>query len=189
MINWQFDKKFIKNTMNKGFVLLKNPIMSLDKRKTIKNEINIFSNFYKDDFNFYDFSSTKKIFYSIDEIKKYTLKEMEDIYKTLGRDTIVFLLKLNKDFEFASYLVLPSTPELTIEEQAKETLEMYKLYSENFYKEAKKIMLNPEPQIHIRNELDSVSWCFDSNILKLPLLIIDPCESSSVLVRELQKAI
>lgn len=189
MDNWCFNKKFIKNTIDKGMTLLKNPIIPLSKRRSVNNEIYIFNEFLNDNFDKIQASSSIHVFKTIEQLKRDTLKIMEKQYNILGRELIILLIRLNETFEFSAYNVLPSGPNLTIEEQSEETLEMYKCYSETFYSKAKKIILNPTPQIHVNYDLDSTSWGFYSQILDMPLLVIDPSESSSVLTRELQKGL
>lgn len=189
MDNWYFNEKFIKNTIDKGMVLLKNPIIPLNQRRSIKNDIYIFKEFLSSNFDKVQQSSSNTLFNSVEQLKRVVLKTMEKQYKILGREMISFLITLNETFEIDVYNVLQSGPDLTIEEQAQETLEMYKQYSERLYIEARKIIFNKTPQIHVNYDLDFNSWGFYSCILKEYLLIIDPSESSSVLTRELQKAI
>lgn len=189
MDNWHFDEKFIKNTIDKGKTVLKNPITPLKKRRTINNEIYIFNEFLNGNFDKLETRETDFTFNSVEQLKRVILKNMEKQYKTLGREMIILLLTLNEDLEFSKYNVLQSGPDLTIEEQVEETLEMYQHYSEKFYNNAKRIILNRTPQIHVNYDLDFNSWGFYSSILKMPLLVIDPSESSSILTRELQKMI
>ena len=138
MDNWCFNKKFIKNTIDKGMALLKNPIIPLSKRRSVNNEIYIFNEFLNDNFDKIQASSSIHGFKTIEQLKRDTLKIMEKQYNILGRELIVLLIRLNETFEFSAYNVLPSGPNLTLEEQSEETLEMYKCYSETFYSKAKK---------------------------------------------------
>ena len=185
--NWNFDQQFIKDVIAKGYVLLEDPKISKSKKKNIRIDIKKFQAFLRGDFEISE--RTQTLPRNIETLKKEMLKKMQEQYKTLGEELILWTMDLCYLEIFKSKKNAKKT-NLSIESQAELTLENYAQNAPTFKKIASSII---SPTIirqiqEVPNLMDS-SYCYWDEITELPFIIINPKQAPWALNHETEHAI
>lgn len=187
MSKWNFNLDYLEETIKMGNKMLLDKKLSNKMRKKVIMDINVFKNFISGK---YEVPSEKAIYddnYSFIKLKKFFLKDAKEHYEFLGEELINFIINLKKEdiFNFDNFDFQNVLP---VEKQMELTLENYKKISNDFYKCANELMIDDKvSQIQITHDADS--YCYYSDIVKLPFLIINPSECNNILNHEVQHAI
>lgn len=188
MSKWMFDQKFLSDVIDKGYVLLDNPHISKAKKKNIRTDIATFKRFLSEDYENKSEQITKPP-KDIERLKQYVLKRMQEQYKNIGEETILWTMDLYfedvfKDIERGRKTIL------TLDEQAELTLENYSNNSRRLLPTAKSILSDEIiKQIQYAPNLKSSSYCYFDEITDLPYLIVNSNQSPWVLNHETEHAI
>ena len=185
--NWNFDQQFIKDVIAKGYVLLEDPKISTYKKKNIRIDIKKFQAFLRGDFEISE--RTQTLPRNIETLKKEMLKKMQEQYKTLGEELILWTMDLCYLEIFKSKKNAKKT-NLSIESQAELTLENYAQNAPGYRQTAEQI-LSPTiiRQVQEVPDLEDTSYCYYDEITELPFLIVNPKQAPWALNHETQHAV
>lgn len=181
---YKFDPNYIKMLLRKSEKKLSRTICPVE-RKNLQEEIELFRNFLQGNYEGIEIS-TPPIPKNLTKAKKQILSRLREVYKTLGEDTINWLLKLEKEKLFQGYNSTNQT-KLDLPSQVLLTEDNYKRISPILYKQIKKL-LRPEQAKIQETTLESSSYCHHVLVTDEPLLIINPSESPSILNHEVEHA-
>lgn len=186
MINvGHFDRKFLKETREKGIRLLKEEVLPSSVFKAIKEDVEMYTRFLIGDFNLV--KEPILGFSDIDTLKTYLLLTMAEHYKLFGPDVLKWVINLNDEQIFESNEFPSRLCDISTYEQAENTLQLYRKYNKKFYEQAMEIYSYKSVcQVQEDYGLTSSSWCCFCSISGLPLLIINPMEDPTVLCHETQ---
>jgi len=187
MKKWQFDKQFLERNINEGIILLNDNELDKLERIIIKNDLKTLKQYLTGDFESYNTSI--KNFKSLEKLKKYVLIKAQNIYITLGKELIDWIIDLNNENPFYDIQDTKKT-KISISKQVELTLKNYENNSKYLLNYAKQILSSqPTSQIQIIKDLEVGSYCHYSDIAKIPLILIDTTESPNTLNHETQHAI
>jgi len=184
MSEWNFNKKDLEKYIKQGEEILKQNLTKL-KREEVIYEIELLEDFIQEHYDYEESESENISFY---RAKTNYLNNMKKIYKELGKETIKWLIALDKEKIFP--LINSPHLKLDIEEQKEYTLKNYEKNSKNSLFVAKQI-LSPYPtnQIQVCKNLEDSSFSRYISIADLPLIVINPNEGAAILNHELEHAI
>lgn len=184
---WSFDQQFIKDVIDKGYVLLEDPKLTKSKKKNIRIDINKFQNFLRGEFEITP--STQNLPHNIEQLKRVILKKMQDQYKTLGPELILWTMDLCYQEIFKQQGRKTKT-KLSIDDQAELTLENYRTNAKDFSQTAEQI-LSPSiiRQVQEVPDLEDTSYCYFDEITELPFLIVNPKQAPWALNHETEHAV
>ena len=183
---WEFDRDFLKKYIKMWDESIKTANLSDSEKALLKDEKSMFNRFLKGEYSISDGYIGR--YKSIDNLRRYVLSKMKYEYEMLGPELIDYIQSLYSSDIFCS--VGSPRPDVPIEIQEEYTLKTYEKNCKLFYKYAKQILsLKPTSMVQCTSYLEGSSWCFFSDLLDLPFLVIDPRETSNVLNHETQHGI
>lgn len=184
---WSFDQQFIKDVIDKGYVLLEDPKLTKSKKKNIRIDINKFQSFLRGDYEITP--SDQRLPHNVEQLKRVMLKKMQEQYKTLGEDLILWTMDLCYNEIFTSPRKSRKT-RLSIDDQADLTLENYATNAPGYRQTAEQI-LSPAiiRQVQEVPDLEDTSYCYYDEITELPFLIVNPKQAPWALNHETQHAV
>lgn len=184
MGKWQFNKDFLQETIDTGKRFLLDESLSRKERLEITSDIRRFQRFIDDDFEIIK----RKRRLSFENAKKNILKSMKKYYKVFGKDLRNWFIELAQSQIFSydqdTPIMILSTDEMVIE-----TLANYQTNAPIFYSCAKEILFNKKLNLIQEAIIDSSSYCFYSDILRLPFIVIDQLDEAYVLNHEIEHGI
>lgn len=189
MINvGHFDRKFLKETREKGIRLLKEKNLPAKVLKDIKEDVGMYTRFLAGDFNLVK----KPImpFSDINTLKSYILLTMAEHYKLFGPELLKWVISLNGEQIFESSEVSCMYSDLSTYEQAENALLLYKKYNKKFYEQALEIYSYKSVcQVQEDYNLISSSYCTFCSITNLPLIVVNPFKAPTVVNHETQHGV
>lgn len=197
MSNFEFDRKFLQDTVSMLNAKLSDKSLSVIEKASVENDLHFFNNMLKGNFentddDFYyceeDYYDSDDSDYTVDDFVKMFLEKCRELYCVLGVRAINLIIKLYEDgvFYHPSYIERKVLP---IEEQAEYTIKNYEKNSKKLLVPAKKILF-PKDYSHIQcvDSLDESSYCYFSEILHEPFVVVDPENGESILNHEVEHA-
>lgn len=189
MKKYMFNSAYLEKNIIRGISLLNNSELTEKERKVLNDDIDRLEMFLKCSFISSKVNETSKKIESISELKESILNKMKDIYNTLGIKVFYFIYELNDANVFNNIYCIDNTL-LSIEEQEEITIKNYEKNSKYFLKFAKEIFSNkPSNKIQVVNNLFYSSFCYYSDLLMHPLIVVDPNEDIFILNHEVQHGI
>lgn len=184
MKKWQFNKKVLQDAIDCGNHFLLTNKLSNQQRRSIRSDIVRFQNFLSGDFEDYQ----RKVFFNPSTLKRNILNGMKRHHRIFKGDLMSWFIELNqaKIFKYHRRMKVFKLP---IEEMAEQTLKVYRTNAPLFYNCAKEFIYCSELNLIQEAEISSSSYCFYSDILKLPFIVINKNDDSYVLNHEIQHAI
>lgn len=185
---YQFNENYIKKSIKKGIVLLKDTNIKTSKRNDIAEDIDFFKQLLNSTPNYQTKSKNNK--YSLDKLKHITLSKMKKQLEVLSSNLIDWLIFLSREKIFDKQYFYDKT-DLSIEEQEELTIKKYEKNSRVLLKYAKEIF-SPFPTSQIQlcyYDFDCSSYCHYSNINELPFIVVNPLDAPYILNHEIQHGI
>ena len=184
MGKWQFNKVLLQDAIDAGQRFLLDKNLSRKERHEITSDITRFKKFIDDDFEIIK----KKRRLSFKCTKNNILRTMKKYYQLFDKDLRNWFIELYQSHVF-SYEQDSPFMILSIDEMVIETLSNYRKNAPIFYKCAKEILFNSQISLVQEAIIDSSSYCFYSDILHLPFIVIDQLDEAYVLNHEIQHGI
>ena len=183
MSKWHFNKSLIEEAINTGQSFLLSPNLSKQDRLEITSDIKRFKLFLDGNFDNYIRRRRQNMPY----LKNNIISGMKNLEKILSPRLRRWLIDLAQDQIFT---IDSETPIFTmsLDEAAKTTLKNYKMNASAMYNFAKTI-LEPKQGIIQEAVLNTSSYCFYSDILQLPFIVVDPLDDAGCLNHELEHGI
>ena len=184
MKKWQFNQSTINDAIEAGNRFLLDKSLGKKQRREITTDIRRFQAFLNGDF---ELTKTTKELQGT-QLKNNILKSMKKHSKLFKHDLISWLIGLEQsDIFFKSDELQPF--KIDINEAANYTLDNYKYNAPLFYSYAYELLKNKKINLIHETPLDSSSYCFYSDILQLPFIVIGTDDEASALNHEIQHAI
>lgn len=184
MKKWQFDESTIKDAINAGNRFLLDKSISKKQRREITSDIKRFQRFLNGDFELVE----QKKYLKMPQLKYNILRSMRKHSKFLNQESISWLIGLEQSNIFDVDDEIPAYS-IPIEESINHTLENYKRKAPVFYNYAYELLKNKKINLIHETPLNGSSYCFYSDILQLPFIVINSSTEASTLNHEIQHAI
>lgn len=184
MNKWQFNKQILENSIKCGQKFLLDENLSQRDRIAITSDIKRFQRFLDGDFKSY----RRKRNLNFQNTKKNILSNMKKYHKLFNKDLRSWFIQLAQSKIFECLEEIP-TFTLPIDEAAYETLINYKESAPIFYKCAKELLSKRKPFLIQEATTSSTSFCFYSDILNLPFIVINQNDEANSLNHELEHGI
>lgn len=184
MKKWQFDESTIKDAINAGNRFLLDKSISKKQRREIITDINRFQAFLNGDF---ELTKRKKELQGV-HLKNNILKSMKKHSKLFKHDLISWLIGLEQSGIFFRSDELPPF-KIDINDAANYTLDNYRYNAPLFHNYAYELLKNKKINLIHETQLNFSSYCFYSDILQLPFIVIGTDDEASALNHEIQHAI
>lgn len=183
---WEFDKEYIQYLLDRTQKLLKSGFISKTRRENLKKDELVFTSFLNDDFslNVFENNYSEK---DLEQLIQLTLKDMKLIYKIIGPQLMDWIIELDESRIFKGEESDDKT-QLSIDEQAEMTLKNYEKNSKTLLSEAKNLLYDTN-QIQLVLDDEISSLCFNTEIINIPFIVVNPTEGPNILNHELQHGI
>ena len=180
---WKFNEQLLQETICIGKYYLEHNDLTSQEKAEIKSDISRFKRFINGDF---ETTSTYRHL-SLPMIKKSVLASMKKYRRLFNREFREWLINLQQANIFRYGQYIPRF-KLSIDTMADETLTLYGNQAPHFFLQAEALLSEKISLIHY-TKTDSSSFCFYSNLLDLPMIIINSKDDASVLTHEIQHGI
>ena len=184
MKKWQFDESTIKSAIDAGNRFLLDDSLSRKHRLEITSDIRRFQRFLNGDYELLE----RKRYLKHPQLKNNILRAMRKHSKIFDKNFISWLIGLAQSNIFARDEEVPIFS-IPIEEAANHTIENYKRNSPIFYQYAYELLRNKKINLIQETPLEGSPYCFYSDILRLPFIVINSSTEASTLNHEMQHAI
>lgn len=187
---WSFDNNFLIDTIKKGEEQLKSKELSRSKRKETQQDIETFKRYINGDFELQSENNRQvRLPKQKEKFKDYILKRMIKQYKTLGDETIKYIINLYEEEIFTENDDLCyETTELLLDYEAELIIKNYEKNSPKFLIPAKKIILDNSIK-QIQSSQFASSYCHCDSITEQPYIIINPEDIPCIFNHEVEHAI
>ena len=197
MNRFEFDRKFLEDTVSMLKAKLGDESLSIIDKCNVDNDLYFFQNMLKgnfvntcdeEDFDEDVFDDDLDDDYTIDDCVEMFISKCRELYDILGIRAINLIIKLyEKNIfyypKFQEKVVLP------IEEQAEYTIKNYERNSRKLLVPASSILFPKDhPHIQCVDSFDESSFCYYSEVLREPFIIVDPENGESILNHEVEHA-
>lgn len=183
-----FDRKFLRETREKGIRILQDGTLTSDELKVVKEDVEMYTRFLAGNFNLVKEPSMS--FADIETLKSYVLLTMVKHYKLLGVDLLKWVINLNNEAIFENREKSYDFSDISTYEQAEDTLRLYRKYNRKFYDQAMEIYSYKSTcQVQEDYGLTSSSYCTFCSITNLPLIIVNPGKTPTVVNHETQHGV
>jgi len=185
-----FDKEHLLNAIKKGEHILQSGKLSFNRHRAIKQDIETFKRYLNGNFEMVYINSYNRVLPNdFKGLKDYILGRMQKQYKILGKDLILWVMRLAQAEIFLDNDELTlDTSDLSFESRIELTIKNYEKNSERALTVAKDILLDDTiKQIQLVDDFGS--YCYHADITKNSYLIIEREEIPCVLNHELEHCV
>ena len=184
MSKWNFNQELLEIAIEKGQSFLLSSGLSKQDKRDIKSDIKRFQLFLAGDFD----DIERKRYQNMPYLKNNILSGMKKMEKVLSPELRTWLINLcmAKLFEVDNEIPIFN---MDFDEISRETLKNYKKYAPVLYNFAHFMLKRKNPGLIQSAALNTSSYCFYSDILRLPFMVIDPLDDASSLNHEMEHGI